>query len=137
METYTTADLASAFDGFSFTLGEYAEDGGREVRRKAGDYLEDRFPGLPASVRSEFLSFALRGRCLSMLSERAEWKSEPLGHHSEVELIVDGESARGETIIEPKRIVAQLSCHGATPLRKSGNFSPKSTEKVEIFVVFA
>ena len=114
METNVTADLAGAFDGFSFTLSEYAEDGGRAVRRKAGDYLEDRFAGLPTSVLNEFLSVALRGRCLSMLSERVEWKKEPLGHHSEVELIVDGDSIKGETTIEPKRILARLSCHGHT-----------------------
>lgn len=114
METNITADLAGAFDGFSFTLKEYAEDGGREIRRKAGDYLGARFPGLPASARNEFLSVALRGRCLSMLSQRTEWKSKPSGHHSEVELTVDGKPVKGETIIEPKRILARLSCHGHT-----------------------
>ena len=114
METNITADLAGAFDEFSFTLSEYAEDGGREVRRKAVGYLEGRCPGVPEADRNGFLSIAIRGRCLSMLAERTQWKSEPSGHHSEVELTVDGESVMAETIIEPKRILARLSCHGHT-----------------------
>lgn len=108
MDSANISELLKAFEGYDFRLEDYTKDGGKTVMGEAEEYLGMMLPEVSAETVRQFLSFAVRQRCLELLLDKMEWSGPPPGYRSAVECTLDKRRLKGSVTIEPKKIHVEI-----------------------------
>lgn len=112
MKNLMETDALQALDDFSFSIQDYACDGGKDVMKKAREHLRQRLGDI--LVPEEYVSAIVRAKYLSMIMGSVSWICLPAGGRTEISFSKDNIAVTGKVRIDPKRVHVELSMAGNT-----------------------
>ena len=117
MKNVMETEALQALDDFSFSIQDYACDGGKDVMKKAKEHLRQRLGNDP--VPEEYLSAIVRAKYRSMIMGSVSWICLPADGRTEISFWKDNMAVSGKVRIDPKRVHVELPMAGKTYAKDS------------------